>query len=184
MGKVMKPTGWKDGELRSVNRPKVLESKNNKVDLLKQSAIISGAKKGKADINALPAGVIHSIETKAKIDDAISHHDVDIDSIRQRLNITAKPLNLKNAKIQRDEIQARFDMNRNKANSKGATLENLKKELKRRDQHDIEPEKIAASRAPIKKAKTTTKATKATKATTTKTTTTKKATTTKKTTKK
>jgi hypothetical protein len=60
-------------------------------------------------------------------------------------------------------------------------LRKSKKELKRRDQHDIEPEKIAASRAPIKKTKTTTKATKAT---TTKTTTTKKATTTKKTTKK
>ena len=169
MGKVQKPTGWKDGELRQVVRPQILESKNTKVNLMKQSTLIGQAKKGKASYDNLPPGMIKSLETKQKIDNTIAKTGVNVDDIRQRLNIQAKPLSIKNAKQIKEQINSKFESNRSKTSSKGVSLDKLNKELSKKEQHDANPDKIRAARTPaVKKTKVGAPAKKDTKTKTTK----------------
>ncbi|AKX34061.1 hypothetical protein SLITO_v1c04080 [Spiroplasma litorale] len=107
-----------DTKLKAVKRPAILADNFSKVDLIKQSRVLMSSKKGKANINELPAGVRVSIKNKERIEKILNTKDhSSTEEIRKKLYIEGKPLNKKRAEELREERISFFQKNINKSKS-------------------------------------------------------------------
>ncbi|KAF5295332.1 hypothetical protein FQR65_LT19908 [Abscondita terminalis] len=117
---------------KEVRRPEILKEKFDRIDLIKQSRIISG-KKSKSNFSSLPEGVQTSLRKKQEILSVIEtgRETYSPESLREK-GIDFSTMTRQKAKKQNEELISKFAKNRG-VKSETISLEGLYEQIKQGD---------------------------------------------------
>ncbi|AOG60549.1 hypothetical protein SHELI_v1c05980 [Spiroplasma helicoides] len=126
---------------RVVQKPKILETKVSRTDMMAQSnAINAFKKKGKNDISILPKGIQESLKQKERIDKALNAElgSNTVDAIKKKYEFYSKPINLKKAKEITESRNSYFEEKRNKK-TKGPVIAKESKKVNKHLAQKVNP---------------------------------------------